>query len=235
MNRMIVLAAAMSLLADGAHAQSAEPTPTPDAARIWRGTVSYRVTLNGDSVGVDTAVLRVDGAHFVAGDRMHLMGAAITAESRMALPSLAPVASTTTQDVGGQHGEIRLAYAGGRIRGSVAAPGAAPAEVDAEIAVGTYDWPGIAAVLMALPLRTGAVWTIAAYAPIVRAVTPARVEVGPVETVETLLGPVRAFRVRVTGGQTEMLYWFSEAEPRWEVKGEIPAFGITIKVLSRTP
>jgi hypothetical protein len=46
---------------------------------------------------------------------------------------------------------------------------------------------------------------------------------------------VRAYRVRVTGGPAEMLYWFSEAEPRWEVKGEIPAYGITIEARGRTP
>jgi hypothetical protein len=58
--------------------------------------------------------------------------------------------------------------------------------------------------------------------------------VGAAETVETPMGPVRAFRVRVAGGPAEMLYWFSEAEPRWEVRGEVPAMGITIDARSRT-
>jgi hypothetical protein len=117
----------------------------------------------------------------------------------------------------------------------VALPGAAPAEIDTETPAGTYDWAGLAPVIMAMPLRAGAVWTVPAYSPYVRAVTPFRVEVGAVETVETPMGPVRAFRVRLTGGPAEMLYWFSEAEPRWEVKGEIPAYGVTIEARSRTP
>jgi hypothetical protein len=61
------------------------------------------------------------------------------------------------------------------------------------------------------------------------------VEVGAVEAVETPMGTVRAFRVRETGGPAEMLYWFSEAEPRWEVKGQIPAYGIVIEARGRTP
>ena len=94
---------------------------------------------------------------------------------------------------------------------------------------------GLAPVIMALPLRAGAVWTVPAYSPYVRAVTQFRVEVGAVETMETPMGPVRAFRVRLTGGPAEMLYWFTEAEPRWEVKGAIPAYGVTIEARSRTP
>ena len=89
--------------------------------------------------------------------------------------------------------------------------------------------------IAALPLRAGAVWTPPVYAPYVRRILPMTVEVGAAEAVETAMGPVRAFRVRVTGGQTEMLYWFSEAEPRWEVRGEVPAMAITIEARSRTP
>jgi len=241
MNRMILSATlAVALAAGDAQAQAAvpvaaEPTPTPDAARLWRGTVYFRVTVNGDTTGADTAVLRVDGGHFAASDRMHLMGTSTAVEARMALPSLAPVSTTGVQEAGGQHGEVRLAYGAGRVRGTVGLPGAAPAEIDAEVPAGTWDYAGLAPVIMALPLRAGAIWTIPAYSPYVRAVTRFRVEVGAVETVETAMRPVRAFRVRLTGGPAEMLYWFSEAEPRWEVKSQIPAYGVSVEARSRTP
>jgi hypothetical protein len=234
----MILCAVATLAATVVRAQTTQTTetmPTPDASRLWRGTVTYRVMINGDTTGADTAVLRVDGDHFVATDRMHLMGTQTVTEARMALPSLAPVATTGTQDAGGQHGEVRLAYAAGRVRGNLALPGAAPAEVDAELPEDAHDWAGLAPVIIALPLRAGAVWTLPAYNPYVRGVTPFRVEVGAVESVETPLGPVRAYRVRVSGGPAEMLYWFSEAEPRWEVKGEIPAYGVKIEARSRTP
>ena len=225
----------MALVAGEARGQAAEPAPTPDAARVWRGSVHYRVVMNGDTTGADTAVLRVEGGHFVASDHLHLMGTSTAMEARMALPALAPVSTTGAQEAGGQQGGVRLAYAGGRVRGTVDLPGAAPAEIDAEVPAGTWDYAGLAPVIMALPLRAGAVWTVPAYSPYVRAVTQFRVEVGAVETVETPMGPVRAFRVRLTGGPAEMLYWFTEAEPRWEVKGAIPAYGVTIEARSRTP
>jgi hypothetical protein len=114
-------------------------------------------------------------------------------------------------------------------------PGAAAAEVDEALPGGAYDWAGLAAVIGALPLRAGAAWTLSAYSPYLRGVTPYRVEVGAVEAVETPMGSVRAFRVRVSGGPAEMLYWFSEAEPRWEVKAQIPSYGVTIEARSRTP
>lgn len=235
MNRTIVIAAAMSLVAGGARAQSAEePTPTPDAARLWRGTVYYRVTMNGDTTGADTATWSVTGGQLSAVDRMHLAGIAAAVEARMALPSLAPALLTDVRDAGGQHVEARLAYAGGRVTGTVAMPGA-PAEVSAALPDGTYDMAGLASVLAALPLRAGAVWTLPAYSPYLRAVTRLRAEVGAPEVVDTPMGPVRAFRVRLTGGPAEMLYWFSEAEPRWEVKGQIPAYGVTIEARGRTP
>lgn len=234
--RAMMLCAAVALMGvDSARAQTADPVPTPDAARVWRGSVHYRVVINGDTTGADTATLRVDGGHFVATDRMHLMGTSTVMEARLALPALAPVLSTGTQDASGQHGELRLAYAGGRVRGNLATPGLPAGDVDAEAPAGTWDYAGLAPTLMALPLRAGAVWTVPVFSPYVRAITPFRVEVGAVETVETAMGPVRAYRVRVTGGPAEMLYWFSEAEPRWEVKGQIPAYGVTIEARSRAP
>ena len=215
-------------------AAAAEPMPVPDAARIWRGTIAYRVTMGTDTTGADTAVWAVRGGEAVAVDRMHVMGTAAVVETRMSLPSFAPVASTETRT--GPMGSIasQIAYGDGRVRGSVRMGGRETALDDAAPA-GTYDFAALPTLIAALPLRTGAVWTVPAYAPYVRRVTPYRVEVGAVETVATPLGPVRAYRVTVSGGVAEMLFWFSEAEPRWEVRGEVPAMGVRIEPRSRTP
>jgi hypothetical protein len=80
---------------------------------------------------------------------------------------------------------------------------------------------------------TGAVWTVPAYAPYVRRVTPYRVEVRAVETLDSPLGPMSASRVAVSGGLAQTL--FSETEPRWEVQGQAPAMGVRIEPRSRTP
>jgi hypothetical protein len=251
MDRIIIMAvvAGLAVLAGEVNGQSggpaaqpssatqqptaAEPAPTPDAARLWRGTIAYRVTMGTDTTGVDTAVWSVRGGEVVAVDRTHMLGTRVVIESRMSRASFQPIASTETR-AGAVNSESRLAYAGERVRG-VLKLGARETAVDDAVPAGTYDFAALPTIIAALPLRTGAVWTVPAYAPYVRRVTPFRVEVGAVETVVTPMGPVRAYRVTVTGGMVQMLFWFSEAEPRWEVRGEVPAMRVTIEPRSRTP
>ena len=246
MNRMFVAVAAAAALAMGrAEAQEAgpaaprgpvaEPAPAPDGSRVWHGTIVYRVRMAQDTTGADTASWTVQGAQLVARDRMAFMGMTADVESRMALPSLAPAAAAEMREGRGMRMESRITYANGRAMGTVTLPGSGASPIDAEMPAGTYDMGSLASVIAALPLRAGAVWTLPVYAPYVRRVLPMTVEVGAAEAVETAMGPVRAFRVRVTGGRTEMLYWFSEAEPRWEVRGEVPAMGVVIEARSRTP
>jgi hypothetical protein len=152
----------------------------------------------------------------------------------MGLASFSPIASTERRagPMGGS--ESRLSYAEGRVRGALTLGGTETA-VDDAAPPGTYDFAALPTLIAALPLRTGAVWTVPAYAPYVRRVAPLRVEVGAVETLDTPMGPVRAYRVAVRGGVVPMLFWFSEAEPRWEVRGEVPAMGVKIEPRSRTP
>lgn len=251
MDRIILLAivAGLAFMAGNAEAQAGgpaaprssitqpantEPAPAPDAARLWRGTVTYRVTMGADTTGADTAVWTVRGGEVVATDQMHVMGTTSVVESRMSLPSFAPVASTETRALPSGSIDSRISYGDGRVRGAVHMGGREVA-VDDAVDAGTYDFAALPTVIAALPLRAGAVWTLPAYAPYVRRVTPYRVEVGAVEAVETPLGPVRAYRVTVRGGVAEMRFWFSEAEPRWEVRGEVPAMGVRIEPRSRTP
>jgi len=215
-------------------APSAEPAPAPDAARLWRGTIAYRVTMGADTTGADTAVWAVRGGEVSALDRMHVMGTTAVVESRMSLPSLAPLSSTETRALPTGRVESSIAYGDGRVRGTVRMGGRETALDDA-MPAGTYDFAALATVIAALPLRAGAVWTVPAYAPYVRRVTPLRVDVGAVETLQTPMGLVRAYRVTVSGRVARMLFWFSEAEPRWEVRGEVPAMGVRIEPRSRTP
>lgn len=246
MNRIFIVAAAAAALAVGrAAAQDAGPTvargpvaapaPAPDASRLWHGRVVYRVRTARDTTGADTASWTVEGTQLVARDRMTFRGMTADVESRMALPSLAPAAAAETRDGRGMHVASRLAYANGRATGTVTLPGSGASPIDAEMPAGTYDMGSLASVIAAFPLRSGAAWTLAVYDPYVRRILPLAVEIGPVEAVGTAMGPVPAFRVRVTGGRAEMLYWFSEAEPRWEVRGEVPAMGVAIEARSRTP
>jgi hypothetical protein len=170
----------------------------------------------------------------VASDHMHLTVLTAVTETRLALPGLAPLSTSDRRRAGPGTARAEVRYAAGRAQGTVV-NGADSSAVDDELPAGAYELSSMAMVLQALPLHAGAVWTLSAYSAYVRAAIPLRIEVGEVETVATPLGAVRAWPVRVLGAPVEMHYWFSETEPRWEVKGEIPAYGISIEVQSRTP
>ena len=235
--RIAVVLCAAVVARSGAHhpkTHTPEPAPKPAGSRLWRGTLAYRVSMRGDTTGADTAVISVRDGQLSSVDHMHLAGMTAAVETRMTLDGLAPVSLADTRAMGANRAEARVTYADGRVRGTMQM-GPASVAIDTALAAGTYDMAGVASVLQALPLRAGADWTLDAYSPYVRAVVPLRVTVDAVETLQTPMGPVRAFPVRVSGGPAEMRYWFSEAEPRWEVKGEIPAYGIVIEARSRTP
>jgi hypothetical protein len=133
--------------------------------------------------------------------------------------------------------ETELRYADGRVTGMMKMP----AQFGGNTALDTpapgpvYDGAGVYAVVAALPLREGAAWTLPVYTTYLRAVAPYRLEVGAVETVQTGVGAVRAFRVQVVAGAFQQVLWISEAEPRWLVAMEITSFGMRTVARSRLP
>jgi hypothetical protein len=139
--------------------------------------------------------------------------------------------------MGGNRIRARMAYADGRVTGTLEMPASFGGNTALESAFeGTvYEAAAVPAVIAALPLREGAVWTLPVYTAYVRAVAPYRVEVGVVETVQTGVGAVRAFEVKVAAGGFAQVLWISEAEPRWLVATEIPAFGMRSVARSRQP
>jgi hypothetical protein len=157
--------------------------------------------------------------------------------AEMSSPALAPVASDVVQETGGNRIDVHLRYAEGRVTGTLKMPPAFGGEtaLDSPVEGLVYESAAVPQVIAALPLREGAAWTLPVYTTYVRAVAPYRVEVGAVETVQTGVGPVRAFGVQVKAGAFAQVLWISEAEPRWLVATEIPAFGMRSVARSRQP
>jgi imidazolonepropionase-like amidohydrolase len=232
-----LLAAAPPVRGAQPRAAAADPAPAPDAARLATGRVIYSVRAGADTTGVDTMTLAVEGARLVY--RESTVNPMFSQHSRveMAAGSLAPVSSTLVQEMSGNRIETDLRYADGRITGMMKLPESfgGNTTLDTPFTGAVYDAVSLYSVVAALPLRSGAVWTLPVYTTYVRQVAPYRLEVGEVETVQTGLGAIRAFKVQVTAGAFNQVLWISEAEPRWLVATEITAFGLRMAARSRQP
>jgi imidazolonepropionase-like amidohydrolase len=232
-----LLAAAPPVRGTQAARPAADPAPAPDAARLAPGRIVYGVAVADDTSGVDTMGVSMEGGRVVFTENSRTPAFSQRARVEMAAGTLAPLASSAVQEMGGNTIESELRYADGRVTGVLKMPPAfgGNTALDAPTPGAVYDAAALYPVVAALPLRTGAVWTLPVYTTYVRAVAPYRLEVGPVETVRTGLGAVPAFRVQVTAGTFTQVLWISEAEPRWLVATEIAAFGMRTVARSRLP
>lgn len=216
---------------------AADPAPAPDAARLALGRIVYSVRAGADTTGVDTMTLAAQGGRLVFTETSRTPMFSMDVRVEMSPPALAPVSSDVTQEMGGNRIHARVRYADGWVTGTLTMPAGMGGETALASAYegAVYEAAAVAPVIGALPLRQGAAWTLPVYTTYVRAVTPYRVEVGAVETVQTAMGPVRAWKVQVTAGAFAQVLWISEAEPRWLVATEIPAFGMRSVARSREP
>ncbi|HEV3049555.1 MAG TPA: amidohydrolase family protein, partial [Longimicrobium sp.] len=232
-----LLAAAPPVRGSRAARPAADPAPAPDAARLATGRIVYSVRAGSDTTGVDTMTLASQGGRLVFTEASRTPMFNMDVRVEMSPPALAPVTSDVAQEMGGNRVHARVRYADGRVTGTLTMPAGMGGETALESAYqgAVYEAAAVAPVIAALPLRQGATWTLPVYTTYVRAVTQYRVEVGAVETVQTAMGPVRAWKVQVTAGAFGQVLWISEAEPRWLVATEIPAFGMRSVARSRLP
>ncbi len=232
-----LLAAAPPLRASRPARPAAEAAPVPDAARLALGRIVYSVTVGADSTGTDTMTLAAEDGRLVFTETSRTAAFAMDARVEMSAPALAPLTSDVAQEMGGNRVHVQLRYAAGRVTGTMKMPPSFGGEtaLDAPFEGPVYEAAAVPLVIAALPLRQGAAWTLPVYTSYVRAVAPYRIEVGAVETVQTRAGPVRAWKVQVSSGAFAQALWISEAEPRWLVATEIPAFGMRSVARTRLP
>lgn len=223
-----LLAAAPPVRGSRPAVPAAAAAPVPDASKLALGRMVYGVAVGADTSGVDTMTLAMQGGRLVFSETARTPAFGMDARVEMAMPSMSPVSSDVAQEMGGNRIQVQLAYTDARVTGTMKMPPAFGGEtaLDTPLQGGVYESAVVPQVVAALPLREGAAWTLSVYTTYVRAVAPYRVEVGAVETVQTGAGPVRAFKVQVTAGTFAQVLWISEAEPRWLVATEIPAFGM---------
>lgn len=210
-----------------ADAGPAEAAPAPDVARLRTGTFVYDIFLAGQPAGWDTTRVTAAGADLVVEQRNESSMGTGRIESRLALADLAPRRVRASQEAAGNTIAIALDFADGRVRGTMTMPPAFGGEValDSEFPEGAHEGFAQPFLLAAMPLRAGASWQIPTFSTYIRRLAPYRIRVDAAEPVATGGGEVRAFPVRLEAGAFQQTLWISEAEPRWVVATEIPAFG----------
>jgi hypothetical protein len=233
----VLLAAAPPVRGAQPAVPAAAVAPVPDASRLALGRMVYGVAVGADTSGVDTMTLAAQGGRLVFSETARTPAFSMDARVEMAAPSMAPVTSDVAQEMGGNRIHVQLAYSAERVTGTMQMPPAFGGEtaLDTPLQGAVYESAVVPQVVAALPLAEGAAWTLSVYTTYVRAVAPYRIEVGAVETVQTGEGPVRAWKVQVTAGAFAQVLWISEAEPRWLVATEIPAFGMRSVARGRLP
>jgi imidazolonepropionase-like amidohydrolase len=216
---------------------AAAAAPAPDASKLAMGRIVYGVRVGADTTGVDTMGISTEGGRIVFTESAVTPVFSQRARVEMAPGTLSPSASLAVQEMSGNRIETELRYADGRVTGALKMPAAfgGNTTLDTPTSGPVYDGSALYPVIAALPLRPGAAWTLPVYTTYVRQVAPYRLEVGALEAVRTGLGDVPAYRVQVTAGAFAQTLWISEAEPRWLVATEIPAFGMRSVARSRLP
>jgi imidazolonepropionase-like amidohydrolase len=237
MDMEALLAAAPPVRTAQAARPAAAAAPVPDASKLALGGIVYGVSVGGDTSGVDTMRIAAEGGRIVFTESTVTPAFSSRARVEMAAGTLAPAASVAVQEMSGNRIETELRYADGRVTGMMQMPASfgGNTALDTPAPGPVYDGAAVYAVVAALPLREGAAWTLPVYTTYLRAVAPYRLEVGAVETVQTGLGAVRAFRVQVVAGAFQQVLWISEAEPRWLVAMEITSFGMRSVARCRLP
>ena len=126
-----------------------------------------------------------------------------------------------TSLVQGQHTEIHLTYAGGRVKGTSQSPqpgGPKSITVDTTVAAGTVDDNALAVLLPALPLEQGKTFNLNVFSSGEGASKVVSVKVAAVENVVVPAGTFAAYRLELAGMQLPIVIHVSQQAPRRVVR-----------------
>jgi hypothetical protein len=126
-----------------------------------------------------------------------------------------------TSAVQGQHTEIHLAYAGGRVKGTSQTPqpgGPKTVTVDTTAAAGAVDDNALAVLLPALPLEQGKTFNLNVFSSGEGVTKVVSVKVTAVENVVVPAGTFPAYRLELSGMQLPLVMHVSQQAPRRVVR-----------------
>jgi zinc protease len=197
-----------------------------DASAIVAHRDSFQVLVQGNPFGTRVTEVAREGDEWVVTDRISIPMAGIQQQSTLRLDAatLAARSFEQTGEMQGQSGEIAVTYEGNRVFGTSRTPqptGIREIAIDTTLADGTVDAEALEVLLAAMPLETGAEFTINTFDPADATVSPTTIEVAAVEEVTVAAGTFMAYRLDVSQDEEAMVMWVSQDAPRRIVKAEI--------------
>ena len=211
---------------EGKAMDPAELNPTGGPVAFDRGQIvarsdSFQALVQGNALGGQTAKAVVTSDSIVYTEST-VIGSFVQQQSTVVLNGdLSMRRTDQTSTVQGQHTEIHLAYAGGRVKGTSQTPqpgGPKTITVDTTVAAGTIDDNALAVLLPALPLEPGKTFNLNVFSSGEGVTKVVSVRVAAVENVAVPAGTFPAYRLELSGMQLPLVMHVSQQAPRRVVR-----------------
>ena len=188
-----------------------------DRSQIVARSDSFQALVQGNVLGGQTAKVDVMGDSIVYTEATTI--GQFQQQSRVVLNGDLSMRHTDqTGTVQGQHTEIHLTYAGGRVKGTSMAPqpGGTPKSitVDTTIAAGTVDDNALGLLLSALPLEAGKTLNLNVFSTGEGTTKVVSVKVAALENVAVPAGTFPAYRLELSGMQLPVVMHVTQQAPR---------------------
>src|SRR5438874_5668718 len=200
------------------------PTGGPvafDRSQIIARSDSLQALVQGNVFGGQTAKVVTDGDSIVYSEST-VIGPFQQQSTVVLNGDLSMRRTDHTSLVQGQHTEIHLTYAGGRVKGTSQSPqpGGAPKTitVDTTVAAGTIDDNALAVLLPALPLEQGKTFNLNVFSSGEGSTKVVSVKVAGIENVVVPAGTFSAYRLELSGMQLPIVMHVTQQGARRVVR-----------------
>ena len=188
-----------------------------DRSQIVARSDSFHALVQGNVLGGQTAKVEVMGDSIVYTEATSI--GPFQQQSRVVLNGDLSIRRTDqTGTVQGQHTEIHLSYAAGRVKGTSMSPqpGGTPKSiaVDTTVPAGTIDDNALALLLTALPLEQGRTFNLNVFSTGEGTTKVVSVKVAALENVAVPAGTFPAFRLELSGMQLPLVMHVTQQAPR---------------------
>jgi zinc protease len=211
--------------------------------RMVTGSVAFRVLVQGNAMG--QAGQTIERANERGRDVLRLtsntsIGSFVQQNDTITIDAAtyAPISIRQGGSAGGQAVTLHLDYAGGHVAGHAHVPrrgGVRDADVDTTLAPGTLDANQVEALLTALPLASGARWTLSAYDGGEGVVRSLVISVAGEDSVTVPAGSFACWKVEMAGGQLPINFYITKAAPYLLVKYELVGPPVVFELTAHNP
>ena len=195
------------------------PTGGPvafDRSQVVARSDSFQALVQGNVLGGQTAKVVTDGDSIVYTEST-VIGQFQQLSTVVLNSDLSIRRTDQTGLVQGQHTEIHLTYAGGRVKGTSQSPqpgGPRTITVDTTVAAGAVDDNALAVLLPALPLAQGKTFNLNVFSSGEGATKVVSVKVAAIENVVVPAGTFPAYRLELSGMQLPIVMHVTQQAPR---------------------